>query len=216
MQNNWKVIAVFGGIGFVISLLAGVLGGVAFTTILWRSILGAAGFGALGFGITYLIDKYLPELTGAEGEPEPGAGGVDIVIEDEAMPPRESEPAYSGSVFGEGDEESEEGDSFVEEVEETVEESEEDEGFRDQETEEEVSEETAEFIPTDITSDIDTLPDIGELSGSFEGGGESYVQDYDSGSTGGRKGSSSTVDMLGEEKDPQEIAKAVQTIMKKE
>ncbi len=215
MQTNWKVIAVFGGIGFVISLLAGVIGGVAFGTILWRGILGAAGFGALGFGISYLIDKYLPELTGAEGEPELGSEGVDIVIEDEEMPPRTARED-----FGEGEEESEEGAGFVEEVEETVGEDESTGEPSEDDFSEESSEESPEFIPTDITSDIDTLPDIGELAGSFEGGEGSDIQDYDDGSTGesagGRSGRSSTVDLLGEEKDPREIAKAVQTILKKE
>jgi hypothetical protein len=209
----------------MISLLAGVIGGVSFGTILWRSILGAAGFGALGFGTLYLIEKYLPELTGAEGASEPGSEGVDIVIEDEAMPPRESgaEQEFQGPDLGEIDEESEEGADFVEEVEETVGETENSEEGRENEdygTSEESTDETTEFIPTDITSDIDTLPDIGELSGSFEGGEGSDMQDYDGGSTGGsgggRSGRSSTVDVLGEEKDPQEIAKAVQTILKKE
>jgi hypothetical protein len=78
---RWKIPAVFSGVGALISLVAGIAGGVSFGLILLRLLISVLLAGALGFAVQYVLQRFLPELAGRAGEESSPA--VDIVIEDE-------------------------------------------------------------------------------------------------------------------------------------
>lgn len=223
MEINWKVIAIFGGIGFFLSFLVGIISGVRFGTILLRGLAIGVVFGGIGFGLTFVIKKYLPGLLSDEAaETEEEIPGVDIVIEEE-LPRQQVEDANVESA--DESEESEDAEStFVEEVEESSTESTE---FAETETvetenterkQESAKAEEVEELPTmEEDENIDALPDIGEFSGSFSTGGEYEEGEEEGGDTGQFSGSSSApVEILGQEEDPAVVAKAVQTMLKKE
>ncbi|MFP4549799.1 MAG: hypothetical protein ACLFNT_03255, partial [Spirochaetales bacterium] len=87
MSIGWRTTAIVAGAALVLSVLVGVLGGVAFGTILIRGLLGAFAFGAGSIGIRYLVDRYLPELRqGQEVQQEsPHGSRVDIVVDDDPL-----------------------------------------------------------------------------------------------------------------------------------
>lgn len=222
MDINWKVLAIFGGFGFIISLLVGAISGVGFGTLLFRGILSGVLFAGVGFGLSILIKKFLPGLVSEteEGETEEEeSGGVDIVIEEEA--PQVSSAAAVEAAGGEElvsnaptqdsetAEEEEGSENFIEEVEEISGDS------SEQEEAAEESSEPEDLIEVDDDTSVDTLPDIGDFSDSFtneiaeEGseGGESQMHSVDS---------SPTIDLNGREEDPRTVAKAVQSMLKKE
>jgi hypothetical protein len=221
LDINWKVLAIFGGFGFIISLLVGAISGVGFGTLLFRGILSGVLFAGVGFGLSILIKKFLPGLVSEteEAEEEEESGGVDIVIEEEA--PQASSVAAAEAAGGEElfsdtptqesgpAEEEEESENFIEEVEEISGDS------SEQEEVAEGSSEPEDLIEVDADTSVDTLPDIGDFSDSFtneiaeEGseGGESQMQSVDS---------SPTIDLNGREEDPRTVAKAVQSMLKKE
>ncbi|MBN2735428.1 MAG: hypothetical protein JXR70_00515 [Spirochaetales bacterium] len=76
---NLKVIIAFALVAMILSILAGGIGGVPFWEIIVRSLFGAVIFGGLGFGIGFIIDRYLPELTSSGNNPiEKPAKGTEI------------------------------------------------------------------------------------------------------------------------------------------
>ncbi len=86
-MRDWKIIAIFSGIAFVLSFIAGIAGEVSVTGIFIRALAGGLVFGLLAFVITRIFHKFLPEIYGNEDQieevpvVEPGSG-VDIVIDD--------------------------------------------------------------------------------------------------------------------------------------
>ena len=85
---NWKLIAGSAGFACILSLLVGVLSGVAAGIAFLRAIIGGLAFGGLIWGITFIISKYLPDLSAVlvlnKDASQNKKGGVDIVIEDES------------------------------------------------------------------------------------------------------------------------------------
>ncbi len=116
---NIKVVIGFAAIAAVLSLFAGIFGGVTFGVIFLRMILGALAFGALGAGASLLIERFMPDLflsdqqerssSDAEEGSQQGSQ-VDIVLDNEG----EDEPDFSSNT-GEEQAEDEE-DRFIEEV----------------------------------------------------------------------------------------------------
>jgi hypothetical protein len=242
VEIHWKTVAVFGGIGFFLSLLVGAVSGASFGTVLLRGVISAAVFGGIGLGLNVLIGKFLPGLVGDEagGEQaeEDETGGVDIVIEEEV--PRTVSEAAALSTDDDSDESFEEGSSFVEEVEEASsdetgspaelakagngvsaengDESDEADEMEEVEELEEADEDGAGVRAAEVDGEVDSLPDIGDFSGSFSTGG-----DYD-GEDGGdtlqsveySSGGNAPVEILGQEESPENVAKAVQTMLKRE
>ncbi len=242
MEIHWKTVAVFGGIGFFLSLLVGAVSGVSFGTVLLRGVISAAVFGGIGLGLNVLIGKFLPGLVGDEAGEEQAeedeTGGVDIVIEEEV--PRTVSEAAALSADDDSDESLEEGSSFVEEVEEASsdetgpsaelskagngvsaengDESDEADEMEEVEELEEADEDGAGVQAAGVDGEVDSLPDIGDFSGSFSTGG-----DYD-GEDGGdtlqsveySSGGNAPVEILGQEESPENVAKAVQTMLKRE
>jgi hypothetical protein len=80
-MSRWKIPAIFIGVGALISLVAGIAGGVPFGLILLRLLISVLLAGALGFAVQYVLQRFLPELAGRAREESSPA--VDIVIEDE-------------------------------------------------------------------------------------------------------------------------------------
>ena len=129
MLGSWRLIAVFAGGAFALSVLTALVSGVPFGALVVRALIGAVVFAALGAGVQLVVDRYLPELEeGADGDgsqsaaaqespdntPTPG-GNVDIVVEEEAGELEEEEPAQdsdehvaSGTDGGSGSESAEE------------------------------------------------------------------------------------------------------------
>lgn len=93
MERNWRLVAVFAGGAFILSVLSGAIAGVSFGALVLRAVLGALVFGGLSLGIQYVIDRFLPELkstgssadaaSSAEEEAELSGRNVDIVVEEE-------------------------------------------------------------------------------------------------------------------------------------
>lgn len=96
---NFQLAAIVGGVTLVVSFLMGLIGGVPFFDIVIRALFwGLAGFGAC-LGIEALLKSLVPDLLvppgGVAPEPEPIPQAapeadrvVDIVVEDEAPLPR--------------------------------------------------------------------------------------------------------------------------------
>lgn len=241
---NWKFIAGSAGFAFFISFLTGLFSGVQFGTLMLRAVLGGAAFGGLAFGIDYVVKQYLPELAKAlsSGEQEKEASPkVDIVIEDESPPGSpaadraQSAPEPTKTAAGQTEDEIDNSEDTTEELsypdndsddsddsEEFVEEVEELDGAEESAApipkSSEAGGETAEEIADleavdDDEATIDALPDIDNLSDSFNHT-ESTEEDWEE--TGAGQDSNMTVDVGGVEEDPRTIAKAVQTMLKKE
>lgn len=98
MRFDWRASGVAATAALVLSLFSGILGGVAFGALIVRAAIGAVVFGAGAAGVSYVIDRYLPDLkqsmkrggtpTGGSAEPSAEAEGtsggqVDIVVDDE-------------------------------------------------------------------------------------------------------------------------------------
>ena len=82
---NWKVPAGVGVAGAVISLIFGIAGGNAFGTVLLRALASALLAGGIGLAVQYVLQRFLPDLTGAASEAPPAA--VDILIDEEVPMP---------------------------------------------------------------------------------------------------------------------------------
>jgi hypothetical protein len=78
---RWKIPAVFAGFGALISLIAGIAGRIPFGLLALRLLFSLLLAGVLGFAVRYVLERFLPELAGRAKEES--APAVDIVIEDE-------------------------------------------------------------------------------------------------------------------------------------
>jgi hypothetical protein len=92
MTFDWRTSAIAAGAAFILSLLVGGVGGVAFGALILRAVIGAVVFGVGAAVVSLIIDRYLPDLKqslsapgGGESEEPPGSR-VDIVVDDEEGP----------------------------------------------------------------------------------------------------------------------------------
>jgi len=222
---NWKIPMIFAGFGAAVSLLSGIIGGNPFGVILLRLILSALVCGGLGLGANFLVKKFLPELSATPPVAQMESGTeVDIVIDEdiplaeEAAGQQVPEPEESLEQMEPADEEeASELTMSVDEEEGPIgaseggEESEEDVlTLEDADSEEESTPE--EFVPgiaaaqvTDF-EDLDTLPDIDTFSPSTEAS--------EPPTRPSRK--NSKVEEVVRDQDPENLARAVRTFMKKD
>lgn len=184
---NFQAAAIVAAVAFVLSVLAGLLGGVALFDIVLRALFwGGVGFGG-SLGVELLVRSFLPELLEA-GEPvssgpEESAPRVNIVVEEpvprsyEDGEPRPEAPARGEapqvSVGGEAEDEMPEIGSFLD-------------SFKPGAGEPEDTEPSA---PSGI-SVVDSAPDFSSSPGE--------------------------VSIDGEHQDPALMARAVQTVMKRD
>ena len=193
-MKDWKIVAVFSGSAFVLSIIAGIAGGVSFPVLLLRALAGVIVFGGMGYGAVYVLRKFLPELFESESESEVTAEeaveseeqngrNVDIVIEDE--------DDDTSAVMVEGAEVPESGVNMEEEVlipaAGTVE----------------------DTVETVVEENTDELPNIEAFSDTFSSA--ELEQGNEESLTG-----SAAVDIMGQEEDPGTVAKAIRTMMKKD
>ncbi|MFP4301036.1 MAG: hypothetical protein ACLFPW_08165 [Spirochaetaceae bacterium] len=242
MNVDWRWAAGPAAVAFILSLLTGIFVGVPFLVLLLRAILGSALFSALGTGIGFLAQRQLPELFEAPGESSGGAQPrVDITIGDEEEeevpePAEESEDTKEGGLtsldaediesVGPKSEEAPEREaplqapqqditeSLVEEVEEAA---------LPDEALSTASQFEEEETQSEELESVDELPDIGGFEGAFEDGssgesGEGYrgeessLSNYGSGSASRR----SRPGGFDAGNDPAQIAKALQTMLKRD
>ena len=234
MGPNLKFSAYFAGSAFVIATLTGALAGVGFGAILLRAVVGAIVFAGIGYGSYIVISARLPELlsggaaTSSTAQADGYGQNVDIVVDDDGeedeLPAAEEPDAAegdrsAGTSQAHGDED-EPGD--LEEVAEDVESP---AGGGD-ELVEEVEEVAA--APTDSAASakstsedvdensVDALPDIGGFAGDFESEGAEGAEVVEEDDSNGDFGGSSRAQSHGIEQDPEVIAKALQTVIKRD
>jgi hypothetical protein len=110
---NVKFVGMSAAAAFLLSLLAGVIGGVGFFTILFRAVAGAVVFGLLAGGIYILLERMIPELFELEGQDEyeseesaQTGGSVDITLGEDEEPassqPARAEDASAGAESEDG------------------------------------------------------------------------------------------------------------------
>ncbi len=207
---NWKIVLGSALFAVLISFVAGLAGGNPFGVVLLRMLVSGALIGGLAAGAQLIIRRFLPELgerlqEGGEG----GSGQVDIVIdgdiEEEPVPAGvELEPAEPGP----GD--FQEDASPLEEVPAGEESGAESVGLHAESIEEpgdleevEEGEPVAEFTP------LDTLPEMEHFSFEEVGGGSPAPAP---GADLGRE----QLDAVKSRQDPETLAKAVRTFMKRD
>ena len=103
-MRSAKYIGLFAACGFILSFVAGLFSHSSILSILLKALIFALVFGLLGFGISFIYDKFLSDGSGGDfqGEytAEPSAApasasslghNVDIMIQDEELRPSESD-----------------------------------------------------------------------------------------------------------------------------
>ncbi|MDR1597197.1 MAG: hypothetical protein LBR99_05780 [Treponema sp.] len=228
---NPKVSGIAAGIGFILSFLLGIVTGVGLSLLLIRALIFAALFFALvsaGYGA---ISMYLPELLDNSGElPGPGSQ-VDISIgEDED---RDSGISPGTRSFGEGLNEFTEnpGDSGENRdslPENTLDQNSED-GYTEKRSLEDVPRPLQAALPVELdlssggVDSVDVLPDFDSMSGAFSagsvplGGGGESAMGVSLGGLFDRQGKTSPGKArLEGDFNVQEMASAIQTILKRE
>jgi len=227
---NFRLILGFAALAFLISLLAGILGGISFGLILFRALIGSTVFALLGVGASWIIQRFIPNLLdtggGTDREPAPvSIGEVDIVIPEENPHARadgvEGDVATAAETQGSLASESFEGDAseLVEAVEPSI--GTEDEETPDGPTDEPIadsdrkspSEDTlSEDTPSEDTEegygDLDSMPSLDSLEGEFVRTGNEQEQ--------GSTEAETTINVMGQEQDPETAAKAIQTWLRKD
>jgi len=199
---DWKIPAIIGGASFFFAVFLGLLSGVAFGMVLARSLGTALTASLLSMGMAYILNTYLLESSGSteEGMSEDQSDTdtkVDIVLAEEN--PLET-PVNQNSQDEDSDEEA------VEVIEGDLKDSPGPDPSRDMER----------MSAMDSLGDMDTLPDMESFSSDFAEG--TFVEDNENGISPSEspRTRGGEVDVAGMESSPDEIAKAVRTIMKKD
>ncbi|HUX13484.1 MAG TPA: hypothetical protein VMW87_10675 [Spirochaetia bacterium] len=230
MEINWKVSTAFAAAAFLLSILSGAIAGVGFGLLLLRAIIGAVAFAVVGAGVSIVVARYLPELRSLRGAEEPSDAGrsagrmVDIVIPEEPVGEfvdgsESTEFPEAGDDVGETDGADDFiADSLVEEVEELSGDEQPDlPGRRASGTipgeSSEASEEASEMVSEEesrelLDADVERLPDIGGLAGSFDGETSRVASESE------KKHSNDSTGR--DDMDPEIIARALRTVLKRD
>ena len=227
MEIDFRIPAVSAGAAFVLVVLTGAIAGVGFGALLLRAILGALAFAALGVGGEMVAKKFLPELYNTSaGVPEDVSGGgdsadggtIDITL-DEENPHRNLDAdgaEGSGTTTVEDEDigvgvsdttEGSDGASInemdaadVEEL-ETIDEERAESDRSGQVTQPTVSKEQSE------TPRPDGLPSFDGVESAFD---TTVVTETESATA------SAGIDVMGQEEDPETVARAVRTLLKRD
>lgn len=209
---NWKFIVITALLAAFISVLSGLIGGVGVSSVLIRLVLVAILFSLLGAAINFVALTFLSNGESSSVETPSASSGesegnrVNIVLEDEN--------SGAADVIDEP-----ESDSSTGEIEYNS---------TGHEKENNLGERSLK-VDSDMTTsfDIDTLPDLGAFSSAFsqeeheeekstDSGEESGYNENASFSSGGRLSSQGIAGTIAEQNSPEDIAKAVKTVMKRE
>lgn len=205
---HWKLILIICLSAAFFFLLIGIISGNAFGVVLFRMFVSTIVTGLLVFGIDFLSQRYFPgkdDSKQAAMENESGEGNIDIVLDEE------NPHAFEKTEFVEelDNTENAEGD-FIQEVEEVKE----DYGVRDDRAR-----------PGPINDDLmaetlDELPSLDHFESTFSSSTDADILPESDIAEGPqtKKTASRTgpVDVMGFEHAPEEVARAVQTILKKD
>jgi hypothetical protein len=216
---NPKVSGIFAGAGFVLSFLVGLFTGAQFPLLLIRACIFAAIFFALSGAGYGAIQRYLPELFSEDFRDVPALGGqVDISVEgDDSV---EGIALESGGWGDDTDKFSENpgdlGGDALDQIGEGVY-----TGVGDVEG---IQDPSKPALPGDLdfssgeVETVDMLPDLDAMSGVFNSGGdrEPAGTGAPAGSPGGSAASGRTPKGIDEDFNVQEMASAIQTILKRE
>ncbi len=210
-MSKWKIPAAFAGFGALISLIAGIAGRVPFGLLALRFLLSVLLSGALGIAVRYVLERFLPELGGRAKEE--GAPAVDIVIEDEL--------GLGGSVpQAKTAGQSRPSGAPASPVLETLPEAELEAPAEPLAPAEEAIEPLPEIGGEEEPGPLETLP--GAEEGTFAEGSLDSLPDFGSeakgGAAGGFRGELAEAQLatLTKGQDPESLAKAVRTFLKKD
>jgi hypothetical protein len=220
---NPKLSGIFAGAGFVLSFLVGLFSGAHFPLLLIRAVIFAAVFFALSGAFYAAIQMYLPELlAGDSGDLSAMGGQVDISVgDDEAAVGGIS--LESGSLGEDLDNFSEKGgdsgDDTLDHIGEAV--------YTGEGDVEEIPDSPKPALPGELNfssgeaETVDMLPDLDTMSGVFNadsGGDLEAAADSPAGSFGGQGSPARAPNKKGIDEDfnVQEMASAIQTILKRE
>lgn len=198
-MNGWiRFTVIVGGGVFAFSVLVGLLAGVPFGNVLVRAFVSSVVIGALAAAGAHLVPRLLPGLIDPDAATDPlrsEGGSVDIVVDDTSDEDR-NDAASAGSL-----------------IEEVVEQSAPDAGEVMNAVIEEQRDGGASALGDE---DLDQMPDIGSMAGSFVSGGGDEAQDR----SGGEFGDFDPVGDIGtetltsdQESEAKTIAKAMRTMM---
>lgn len=212
-------IAFFSCIAAVVSILSAGIGGISFLRIILRALISAVSFGVFMTGLFWLIHRFLPEMfseneSAEKYEEETTGTKLNMVVEDD-IPMTSASPSSHGiqpqSVddAGKKDSENEEDMEVLEEKKSVA---------------------TAEGIPDfnesgklpdieSFTSDFSESEESGEKDGKDGNAGQSdmsSLSDESSSYTSIRSSNDEARDYFKENSTPEEMAKAVRTVVKRD
>lgn len=212
---NWKIPAGFAAFGAFVSLLAGIIGGNPLGVIVLRLVLSAVVCAGLGLIVNVILKKYLPELSATPASVEVETGEeVDIVIDEDI--PVEVEALVQEEAGPEGERTEEEAELILDG------EGMDGEGMDGESAEVKVLPEKVEALepsdeqtldstavplsPVTDFEDLDTLPDIDQFNPAAE----------ESPTTSKKSRMNAQVEKVVKDQDPENLARAVRTFMKKD
>ena len=212
---NWKIPAGFAAFGAFVSLLAGIIGGNPLGVIVLRLVLSAVVCAGLGLIVDVILKKYLPELSATPASVEVETGEeVDIVIDEDI--PVEVEALVQEEAGPEGERTEEEAELILDG------EGMDGEGMDGESAEVKVLPEQVETLessneqtldstavplsPVTDFEDLDTLPDIDQFNPAAE----------ESPTTSKKSRMNAQVEKVVKDQDPENLARAVRTFMKKD
>ena len=185
-MKNWKIPAGCAVFAFAIALITGLFGGVSFGMLILRSVVSGIAFGGIVYGFLLVIQARLPELYAILSPSEPP--GVEQEGVDIVISDEDDSVSSAPEPAVAG------GDSFAEEVHEEAGSAEEGK-LGELESAEGQGEEPQEL-------------------GDIEDGFDKFGQTEELSDISGKE--AEVVEVLGEFQDPQDVARAVQTMMKRD
>ncbi len=202
MMKDWKIIVISATLAFTLSVIFGFFGRVSFGILLIRALAGAVLFGVAGFGASFLFRRYLPELY--ELQAEPALENSNDLKVAEGIQNESGDSDIASSTGAKIDISIDDGDENI--AASIMKKSE--AGYKEES--EEGNQLVDEVTDNDqVPGNIDVLPDMGVFSNSFE----NEVDDVMGEAT---KAGAVTLDIMGEEQDPELVVRAVRTMVKKD
>ena len=197
MTLSWKIPAGAAGGAFLLSFLVGLLGRVGFGIAILRGMLWAVIFGALAFGVDYLLRRFLSELfTDQENGAVEEERSVDITLDEENPLAGETKASAEESNSAVEDALGEDSEEIAEL--EQADEQGEAAGFPESKSDDSVEDEVVSG---------GELPNLEAVETAFVTSG---VEERDD------QPQSVSIDALGMDEDPATVARAVRTFMNKD
>ncbi len=108
---NWKIVVIFPLFAIIVSIFSGIAGGVSFLDLVLRAFLWGIVFGGIGLGVSFIIERFFPELKSAVerdnervGQRASGEGSFEAFIpEENPHELEEMKTSYFDNDEGEGE-----------------------------------------------------------------------------------------------------------------